>query len=243
MGKIKFNDISSDDLGLIIQFIPTYRFAEKQYTAVHIPGQNGEFLIDKGYYKPVKRRYSIAKVFKPGENLSLSASAIAEWLYSADGYARLEDSYEPEYYRIAKYVNEGEMSNYYDQVTALEIEFDCKPERWLISGDIFKDISNNGKIKNPTRFDAKPLIVFKTIAGQKAYINIGNQAIEFGPINESKEITVDCENMECYSTDGLYNSYLALTNGKFPVLPKLASTTITFSNVSYLKIKPRWWTL
>lgn len=245
MGIIKFNGISSEDLGIIIQFIPSYEFPEKEYQTVSIPGRNGNLVIDNGSFKNVERTYSIAKVFKKGEKFIPSTSAIVSWLYSANGYARLEDSYEPDFYRMAIYKNDGSLSNYYDVATALEITFECKPERWLISGEKFILVNNDDKIQNPTSFDSSPVITLTTIANEDTTINIEGTEIKIKRFNEIKNLVIDCENMECYSEEdkSTYNSHIVLINNEFPKLIRNKRNTITFTNATNFKIQPRWWTL
>ena len=243
MGIIKFNNKSTEDLGIIIQFIPTYSFPEKEYDTIHIPGKNGDLVVDKGSYKNVERTYSIAKVFKPGQDFVSVANSIVSWLQSAKGYARLEDSYEPEYYRMAMFKSNGELSNFYDAATALDITFECKPQRWLISGEKELNIQNGDEIDNPTNYDASPIIKFTATPNENMTIKFDDIEVSIKDISESLELTIDCENMECYSNSTLYNSRITLINNKFPILKANTKTKITFSNVSNVKVTPRWWTL
>ncbi len=245
MGIIKFNGISSEDLGITIQFIPSYTFPEKEYQTVSIPGRNGDLVIDNGSFKNVERTYSIAKIFKKGEKFVSMASAIASWLYSANGYARLEDSYEPDFYRMAIYKSDGSLSNYYDIATVLEVTFECKPERWLISGEKYVAMNSNDGIQNPTRFDSLPVITFTTIANEDTTINIEGTEIKIKRFDESKNLVIDCENMECYSDDdkSTYNSHVVLTNNEFPKLKGNKRNIVTYTNATNFKIQPRWWTL
>ena len=244
MGIVNFNGTSSKDLGLIVQFVPSYKAAEKVYNSVNIPGRNGELVIGSGSYQNVERSYSFAKVYRIGQDLPLSASAIMAWLNSADGYARLEDSYEPEYYRMAVYKDEGELYDYYNTATTLEVTFVCKPERWLKSGEYEQQIQSGKKLYNPTRFRAKPIIKFTTAPNVAATINVGNTTITFKALDSAKNIIIDCENYECYSDDHkLYNSQLVLNSGAFPYLEGSCDTIITYANANNFSIQPRWWTL
>ncbi len=246
MGIIKYNDISTEDLGIIIQFIPTYEFPNKDYESVHIPGKNGDILIDNGSFQNVERTYSIAKTYKTREDFIKVANKITTWLFSADGYARLEDSYEPDYYRMAMYKNNGNMTNFYDVATALEITFDCKPQRWLISGDEEITVQNGVPLpKNPTNYDSMPIFEVRVHANTIATINVGSDyQLQIDKFASVTDIIIDCENMECYYGDTLYNSKVKITKGNgFPKLAKDSQTTITYSGVSSLKVKPRWWTI
>ena len=50
MGNFKFNGTSSEDLGLVIQTPPTYSFPERELETVHVPGRNGDLIIDKNNF-------------------------------------------------------------------------------------------------------------------------------------------------------------------------------------------------
>ena len=103
MGNLKFGDLSTKDLDLVIQTPPAYTFPEKDVTLQHIPGRNGDIILDNNCYKNVQRTYSIASVIRPGTNFVSAAERITEWLTANTGYQRLEDSYEPEVYRLAMF--------------------------------------------------------------------------------------------------------------------------------------------
>ena len=249
LGIVKFNGISTADLGLIVQFSPSYKFPEREYETLHIPGRNGDLVVDKGSFQNVERTYSLAKVFKQGEKFVSSANAIVTWLHSANGYARLEDSYEPDYYRMAMYKSDGEMNNYYDEATVLEVTFECKPQRYLISGEKIVEVPDGQSltIKNPTGFDASPVIKFDIANGASPVITVGDNTMTLTPITDGypHTIVIDCENMECYdpNSNKLYNSNLILNSGSFPVLKGNSDTTISITNATNLSIQPRWWTL
>ncbi len=164
MGKIIFNNISSEDLGLVVQTPPSYEFPAKDVESTHVIGRNGDVVIDNSSYKNVTRTYNVASVFRKGTNFVQNANRIVEWLYSSKGYARLEDTYEPDYYRKAVYSSGGDnLSNYYDEATVIKISFVCQPQRWLKIGEEETKIQNGESaiLSNPTKYTALPKIEVK----------------------------------------------------------------------------------
>lgn len=242
-GYFKFNGIKSSDLGLLVQFIPTYKFAEKEFNTVTIPGRNGNLVVDKGIFRNVEKTYSIAKVFAPGVSFVDAVNSIVSWLHSADGYVKLEDSYEPEYYRLAMFKSDGELANFYDKATVMDVTFDCKPQRYLVSGDEEISWTSGESIQNPTSYNAHPTITFTPTAGSESTITIGDNTITIDALQVTEELTIDCENMECYSATKLYNSKVHLQKPEFPKLDKSTTTQISYTNLTNFKIKPRWWTI
>ena len=48
MGIIIFNGVSSMDLHTLVQHPPEYAFPEKDCEATHVPGRNGDIIVDTG---------------------------------------------------------------------------------------------------------------------------------------------------------------------------------------------------
>ena len=135
MGIVVFNGISSQDLHIQVQTEPDYDFPEKDYEVTHVPGRNGDIVIDQGSWQNVSRKYNLAM---DAVKISYTevASKLVQWLHSASGYARLEDSYEPDFYRMAMYKDSGSISNIYNKAGQIEVEFTCKPQRYFKSGEV-----------------------------------------------------------------------------------------------------------
>ena len=56
MGIVIFNGISSKDLHIQVQTEPDYDFPEKDYNVTHVPGRNGDIVIDQGSWQNVSRK-------------------------------------------------------------------------------------------------------------------------------------------------------------------------------------------
>ena len=101
MGVITFNNITSSSLGIEVETFPNYEVPEKEYQITHVPGRNGDLVVDTKTFQNVPRPYEVSVATRNGETFTQKMNAIAEWLHSASGYDRLEDTYEPDYYRMA----------------------------------------------------------------------------------------------------------------------------------------------
>lgn len=67
----------------------------------------------------------------PKQNYEQMAVRVLNWLHQGSGYLRLEDSYEPSYYRLASYKENANLTNILAQGGQATITFDCKPQRFL----------------------------------------------------------------------------------------------------------------
>ena len=234
MGVIIFNNKSSADCRIQVAHPPGYAYPERDYTITHIPGRNGDIIQDNGCYKNVERTYEVS-FDVPNEDFATYANAVSAWLHSTTGYARLEDSYEPNYYRMATYQESNIFENLYNQAGTATIVFECKPQRFLKTGDNIITIQNSLTIMNPTGFEAYPL--FK-VTGTSGVLTVNGNSITFSSIDDF--VMLDCELQDAYKENINKNSTIS---GTFPVL-KTGSNTISWTgNISSVTMKPRWWTI
>ena len=125
-------------------------------------------------------------------------------------------------------------------LTAAEftLNFDCKPERWLKSGEKINTFTSSGTLINKTYFTAKPLI---RCYGSSGSVTVNGVSVTVTEV--SSYVDLDCEEQESHKgTDYTPNSRTILVNGKYPEL-KPGSNDVSFTGFSKIEITPRWWTL
>ena len=214
MGVITFNGISSDTFEMNIERCPDYPVPERVVEKISVMGRNGDLLFDTGAYANVEQRYV---VYFNGKASSFQARSreIANWLYGTKGYCRLEDSYDTSIYRMACISDKTDFSNFMNYMGRATLVFDCKPQRFLKSGETELDLvgSTPGSPFTYTNnyMRAKPL--FK-LTGNGSVVQYYSQAGE--PVqgftvsnNSGTVIYVDCETMNAIS--GNYTSPEATT--------------------------------
>ena len=234
MGVIIFNNKSSADCRIQVAHPPGYAYPERDYTITHIPGRNGDIIQDNGCYKNVERTYEVS-FDAPNEDFATYANAVSAWLHSTTGYARLEDSYEPNYYRMATYQESNIFENLYNQAGTATIVFECKPQRFLKTGDNTITIQNSLTIMNPTGFEAYPL--FK-VTGTSGVLTVNGKQITLSSIDGYTML--DCELQDAYKETINKNSTVS---GTFPVLKPGTNTISWTGGISSVTMKPRWWTI
>lgn len=250
MGNLIFNSISAEDLGLVIQAPPAYTFPSKDLSTTHVPGRNGDLILDNYCYNNVDRTYSIASVFRPGTGFIANSEKIIKWLTAPTGYCRLEDTYDPLVYRMASYSASGSLSNYYDQATSLSITFNCKPQRYLKSGE--KQVDYSGSeivIDNPTTETALPLITVSGIpqATDSDLLLMTVSNVDSGTVYSSitisklpdgeAAITLDSEEQLAYyeNQNGEKKDRNAYLNFNGTDFPKFAAGTSKISVAKYVQ--------
>lgn len=241
MGVIIFNGIPSTNYGIHVETPPVYATPERDYGVVHIPGRNGDLVIDNGSYKNVTRKYSIS-VGEIDGNFTTLAAGVSEWLHSASGYARLEDSYESDYFRLAYYVADAEMENLFHQAGKMSIEFNCKPARFLKAGERAVPFTTAGSISNPTFQKSFPKLT--VVVSGSGTLTIGDQTITISGLIGSTRMVIDSELQDVYEEGSLtnLNSKVSFSDG-FPLLSPGVNTITFTGSITSVEVIPRWWIL
>lgn len=208
---------------------------EPDVEVISVPGRNGDLTIDNGRYRNVTVVYQCGILKDFLQNLT----AIKGLLMSNRGYRRIEDTFERAYYRMGRYVGgmEPTASQMYKQ-GYFELAFDCKPQRWLKTGEQSITYTTGSTIYNPTSFPAKPLLVV-TGYGQ---VIIGTYRIVIAQ-HTNNRVWIDCDLQDAWFGSSNLNSVITLPDGVFPeIVP--GSVPVTFSStISAVQITPRWWTI
>ena len=237
MGVVTFNGITSQTYGIQVEHPPEYQTPERDYSITSVPGRSGDLVQDNGSYKNVDRTYQIA-VGSLTDTYVHMANQISNWLHSASGYLRLEDTYEPDYFRLAMYQEANLLSNLFQHAGRATINFNCKPQRYLKTGSTKIVALNNGIITNPTTQIALPLI--RVYGSGNGAINIGAYTVFLTGI--VGYIDIDSEIQDSYKGLINMNSYVTLVN----TYPKLVPGNSTFTcteNITSVEVTPRWWTI
>lgn len=246
MNSITFNGISSATYGMYVSGNQTFNSAVKDYEKVSIPGRSGDLLIFNKRYQNVDVNYDafvIPTVINgTSYNYNQTTELIRAWLLSADGYCRLTDTYHPNEYRMAAFSGPIDFDTILLEAGQTTLTFDCKPQRWLTSGETAITINRPStgqittSISNPTKFEAKPLV--RVYGTGSVIIGSGGFIIN---TSGSSYIDIDCEIQECY--EGSNNRNSNVTIGEWPTLTSGVNGIAADRTITKIIITPRWWTL
>lgn len=177
---LEFDGESSGNYGVYISGEAVYNAPERDVEMMSIPGRNGAFALDNGRFENIEVTYP-AGIFADNEyDFAKAISDFRNFLCSKNGYCRLTDGYNPDEYRMAIYKSGLEVTPAQLKAGEFEIIFECKPQRYLMSGESAIPVTSGDTLLNPTLFDAKPML---EITGYgKMYINNAELEIVSGPI-------------------------------------------------------------
>lgn len=241
INSFTFNGINTAQYGLFVGGQQTFGSPARDVTKVTIPGRNGDLVRDNGRYMNISISYTV--VIMPENSLHdfpAMARKLKSDLLSVKGYARLEDTYQPDYFRLARVDGSLEFeTGAYNVHGKTQIVFDCMPQLFRKDGEVAQTFSAAGEINNPTAFDAKPVI--RVNGSGNCSVTIGNQIITISDL--TGYVDIDCETMNCYNGVENCNSKVTLGSQGFPVLPP-GDTGVAFAGgTTSVIITPRWWEL
>ena len=231
-----FNGARSIDKGLTIEYCPSVGTGQRVVEKISVPGRSGDLVIDTGAYGNYIQPYEIW--FKDKlRGTTRAARDIAQWLLSGIGYMRLEDTYDPEVFRLAMFTGPFDVGNWMLTHGRATLEFDCQPQRWLKTGQLPVAVQSGQSLIN-TWQPAKPLIQV-TGTGDGTLV-VGGSTISISDMTGA--ITLDSETEDAYSgTENLNNN--VQVNGGYPILQN-GETAVSFSGgITAVQITPRWWSL
>lgn len=153
-----FDGVDSRDYGVYISGDAVFNAPERDVEMIEIPGRNGAFALDKGRFSNIEVTYPAGLFGATEADFAAGINALRNALASRKGYCRLEDDYNPNEYRMAVYKSGLDVTPAMLKAGEFDIVFECKPQRFLKSGETAQTVTSGGTITNPTLFEANPLL-------------------------------------------------------------------------------------
>ncbi len=199
-----------------------------------IDGRNGELIYETGAYE---NRTASAACFSLQKNVLDAVTSANRFLLAKHGYRRLETSDSPDAFWLARVVNGARIEQRLQTLAPFEVEFSCKPQKFLKIGEMETTFTQRGAIYNQYFYDAKPLV---TVYGNgEGTVYIGGNVVNI--LDMTDILYIDSENMNAYNNNGNQNMNVRIND--FPVLKDGENIVDFDGGVTSVSIKPRWWVL
>ncbi len=243
-GYFTYNALDSRSYAISVSGEGIHHRPQPDIKRIQVPGRNGDLIQFGNRYENVDITYHCGIV----KNIRSNFSAFNAALLRYPGYHRLEDSYNPEYYRMAVFESSLDPNiNMKTLVGEFDVRFNCKPQLFLKSGETEQSISSGSTITNPTAYTSKPVLRFRfSNSSSGGSITINGRTISSQNPGTANYIIIDCESEDIYiqtSRENMNNKFTLSTGDFFELHP--GSNTISFSglyqNIAY--ITPKWWTV
>lgn len=240
--SLTFDGVNSLAYGIYITGQAVYNAPQRVVNLVTVPGRNGAIAIDEGRFENIQVTYPAGCFADDQTDFAEKISAFRNAIASKRSYKRLTDEYNADEYRQALYMSGLEVTPTYDRAGQFDIIFECKPQRFLLSGETAVTLSADGSITNPTAFDARPLLV----ATGTGVVDIGGHSLTIlsgGTTNQT--LYIDCETQEAWELVAgakvARNDCIQNAGETFPVLGAGETTILLGTGISTVSITPRWW--
>lgn len=230
-----FNGRSSLEFRTRISGGGTYKSPQRDISTIEVPGRNGALTFDNGRYSNVQETYESFIA----ENFEANLTALRNFLQQDSAYHRLEDTYHPNEYRMARFVGPIDPDVRFNEAGTFTLTFDRMPQRWLTLGESPTEVTSAGRVAlyNPTSQTALPKFVVKQGTGT---ITVNNVTMILSANNGAT--VIDSEMQDAYEGATNRNSQLTLVSGVFPALTP-GTNYVTVTSGMVIDVYPRWWML
>ena len=272
LNHLTYDGVDSSSFGVFISGDGVFDAPARRGEMISIPGRNGSLFMDEGVFENITVEYP-AFIGTGYEALfRQKLGDLRSWLTSRGNYKRLTDTYHPDEFRLGVYREGLEVDpQHITRAGEFTLKFDCKPQRFLFSGETPVVFYSNGKITNPTLFEAAPII---KVTGNGTVAIGENGEYRFIVSNNDGTIIIDSEIMEAYLPAGTLNpwtdengeqldqeldiglelmdgtvyptnmlSYIEFVNSVMPKIPPGEQPIRMSPSITKLEIIPRWWRL
>ena len=171
---LTFDGRSSSEFNVYITGEGVFNAPERAVEMISIPGRNGAFALDYGRFENIEVTYNCGIAGDDDADFASAISDFRNWLCSRNGYVRLSDDYNAGEYRMAVYKSGLEVTAENLKAGEFPVVFECKPQRFLTSGESKISVTSGDTITNPTLFGSRPML---EVTGY-GNINLGSDTIE-----------------------------------------------------------------
>ena len=226
--------VGLDTFGVYISGQGVFNSPGKAYDFRTVPGRNGAVI-------GIEKRMENIEVEYPAfmySNFAENMRALRSFLLSRNGYVTIEDTYHTDEYRIGAFSGPLDADVLKtNRAGQFSLVFNCKPQRFLKSGNQVITLTASGTVENPGAFPSKPLLrVYGTGA-----LRIGNNGILIKDFYPYSYIDIDCDLGDAYYGAVNVNSYISTIQNDFPDLPAGENTLTLGSGITQVDITGRWW--
>lgn len=230
-----FDNHRSLDYGLQLNKVDTLSAPAREVEVKSIPGRSGELFIDKNRFGSQTVTYGAFFKCARGE-VPAYARRIKSWLLGVTGYRELADTYDRQYYRMARYSGALDIEAVGRRFGKLNLTFTCQPFRLRQDGRALRELPLESTVYNPEDWPSKPY--FKLYGTGDIQLVVGEAVWRFSGV--SGYIEVDSDIMETHKDLLPQNS--KKTGDGYPELAP-GWNLVKATGATKIEMIPRWCTL
>lgn len=194
---LSFAGKSSKDFLLYLSGPGVYDSPAADVESTSVPGRNGDIISENA--RAGRRRYQNVDIKYEAfffNGLPAKTAAVKSWLLSPVGYQKLQDTYDPDFFRMAVCTEAMEFDVTAQKAAKMDLVFNCKPQRWSVEGQRTVRLESRSNLMNPFAFPAQP--IFKVYGDSGGVLYVGDESITIHSIKDY--VLLNCETHNAYNT-------------------------------------------
>lgn len=168
---LSFAGKSSKDFLLYLSGPGVYDSPAADVESTSVPGRNGDIISENA--RAGRRRYQNVDIKYEAfffNGLPAKTAAVKSWLLSPVGYQKLQDTYDPDFFRMAVCTEAMEFDVTAQKAAKMDLVFNCKPQRWSVEGQRTVRLESRSNLMNPFAFPAQPIFKVYGDSGGVLYV-------------------------------------------------------------------------
>ena len=229
--KLIFNNICSEELGIIVVEGPPEVLAQEEYEEIIIEGRNGTLIENKGTFPNVEKSFILTTI-DLDQDIDLIIEKIKMWLFNIKDN-KLLYAIPNRYNIVKKVVIEEDIKTTFEEYGDFKIKFLCEPFYYDLLEKNITITEKGTKFYNKGDFNSNPKIVIYGTGDLQLTIN--DTTVQINNVDE--RVLLDSKLFLCLDKDNNNKSIDMI--GNFPTLD-IGENTITWvGNITKLDISPR----
>lgn len=229
--KLIFNNICSEELGIIVVEGPPEVLAQEEYEEIIIEGRNGTLIENKGTFPNVEKSFILTTI-DLDQDIDLMIEKIKMWLFNIKDN-KLLYAIPNRYNIVKKVVIEEDIKTTFEEYGDFKIKFLCEPFYYDLLEKNITITEKGTKFYNKGDFNSNPKIVIYGTGDLQLTIN--DTTVQINNVDE--RVLLDSKLFLCLDKDNNNKSIDMI--GNFPTLD-IGENTITWvGNITKLDISPR----
>ena len=156
--SLTFGSVNSLDYGIYVTGDAVYNAPERAVERVSVPGRNGDIIIDQGHWNNIEVSYPCGTFAETASDFATKIATLRNAIVSQIGYQRLSDTYNDNEYRMADASAGFDVTPTLGRAGEFTLTFNCKPQRWLMSGEATVTVADGDTLVNPSLYESYPLL-------------------------------------------------------------------------------------
>ena len=229
--KLIFNNICSEELGIIVVEGPPEVLAQEEYEEIIIEGRNGTLIENKGTFPNVEKSFILTTI-DLDQDIDLIIEKIKIWLFNIKDN-KLLYAIPNRYNIVKKVIIEEDIKTTFEEYGDFKIKFLCEPFYYDLLEKNITITEKGTKFYNKGDFNSNPKIVIYGTGDLQLTIN--DTTVQINNVDE--RVLLDSKLFLCLDKDNNNKSIDMI--GNFPTLD-IGENTITWvGNITKLDISPR----